>query len=344
MYGCQVFVRGEKVLSLHMPAGTLASLKEAVNGGADAVYTSLSSATNARNLPGLNLSPEELCEGVAYAHERGREVYGACNVYPQLKLAEALSAADRMCECGVDAIIATDISVLDRVATRYSDVRRHLSVIAGIANARGLNFYRDRFGVSCAVLPRVVGVEDIREIRAETDVELEVFAFGVLCINCEGKCHLSAYFTGYPNNTYGCCSPTDFVSMTREQGRLSLRLGQRLLNVFNEGEVATYPTPCKGRYRDMEDGEEYYPFQSPNSLNVLELVPKLKEAGVDALKVEGRQRSHVYVRKVAAIYRAALDRIEEQGELPAREAEKWERELAALFEGRELTTACYGEK
>ncbi len=327
-----------------MPAGTLASLKEAVDGGADAVYTSLSSAANARNLPGLNLSPDELREGVRYAHERGKEVYGACNVYPQLKREECLVGADALAECGVDAIIATDISILDRVATRHPSVRRHLSVIAGVANARGINFYRDRFGISCAILPRVVSVDDIREIRGETDVELEVFAFGVLCINCEGKCHLSAYFTGYPNNTYGCCSPTDFVSMTREDGRLSLRLGHRLLNVFDEDEAATYPTPCKGRYRDMETGEEYYSFQSPNSLNVLSLLPELRDAGVDALKVEGRQRSHVYVRNVTRIYRSAIDELAEADAIQPENLQQYASELAALFEGRDLTTACYGEK
>lgn len=140
------------------------------------------------------------------------------------------------------------------------------------------------------------------------------------------------------------CSPAEFVTMSREGTPLTFRISGHLVNVFADEEVCTYPTPCKGRYRDTETGTAYYPFQSPNSLNALKLLPRMRDAGVDAIKIEGRQRSHVYVRNVARIYRSAIDSLEDAGALPPRRLARWERELASLFEGRELTTACYGEK
>lgn len=168
------------MLSLRLPAGTLASLKEAVDHGADAVYTGLASPTNARNFPGLNLTFDELVEGVAYAHAREAAVYVTSNVYPQQQIEASKHAVDLAAQAGADAVIATDISVLDYAARIHPNLVRHLSVIASATNARAINFYRDYFGIACAVLPRVTSIDDIAEIRADTDVELEVFAFGVL--------------------------------------------------------------------------------------------------------------------------------------------------------------------
>jgi len=168
------------MLSLRLPAGTLASLKVAVDNGADAVYTGIASASNARNFPGLNLTAEELAEGVEYAHSRSCDVYVTSNVYPQREIETSLSAVDIAAEAGADAIIAADISVLDHAQRHHPSMARHLSSIAAASNARAINFFRDRFGISCAVLPRVTSLDDIAGIRAATDVELEVFAFGVL--------------------------------------------------------------------------------------------------------------------------------------------------------------------
>jgi len=141
------------------------------------------------------------------------------------------------------------------------------------------------------------------------------------------------------------CSPAEFISMTEDDGRgLRVSFAGRLLNVFGEKETATYPSPCKARMVDAETGNSYYPFQSPHSLSMLSLLSELEQAGVDALKVEGRQRSHVYVRRVARVFRKALDELAARGEIDEGRVAAWERELASLFEGRDLTTGCYGEK
>jgi len=144
------------------------------------------------------------------------------------------------------------------------------------------------------------------------------------------------------------CSPAEYVSMTRRggngDGRLVFRIGGHLINEFADGEPCTYPTPCKGRYRDVESARVYYPFQSPSSLNALGLLPQLRAAGVNAVKIEGRQRSHVYVRRAATVFRAAIDELENTGHLSPRSVARWDRELRTLFEGRGLTTACYGQK
>lgn len=122
-----------------------------------------------------------------------------------------------------------------------------------------------------------------------------------------------------------------------------MKLNGYLLNEFKPGEICCYPTPCKGRYRHLDSGRVYYPFQPPLSLSVLSILPQMIEAGVGALKIEGRQRSKVYVRQVTQIFRKAIDAYY-QNPQRFKIHEKWKEKLSALFEGKELTQACYTEK
>lgn len=128
-----------------------------------------------------------------------------------------------------------------------------------------------------------------------------------------------------------------------DNGSLKMKLNGYLLNNFKSEEICCYPTPCKGRYYHPSSQRAYYPFQAPLSLSILSLLPQMIEAGVGALKIEGRQRSHIYVRKVAQIFRRAIDSYysdPDNFKIP----ETWLKELSSLFEGQELTLACYTEK
>ncbi|MGF7177421.1 ubiquinone anaerobic biosynthesis protein UbiU [Azospirillum doebereinerae] len=315
------------------PAGTPAALRAAVDAGADSVYCGFRDETNARNFPGLNFSPTEMAEGVAYAHRRGRSLFVAINTYPAASNpAPWHRAVDQAAEFGADAVILADLGLLDYAARRHPRLRLHLSVQASAANADAVALYRDVFGVRRVVLPRVLTVQDIARLTAETGVETEVFVFGGLCPMAEGRCSLSSYATGQSPNRQGVCSPASHVRYEQRGDVMASRLGDFTINLFEEGEPAGYPTLCKGRF--VTNDRSSYLFEEPTSLNAVALLPELKAAGVRALKIEGRQRGKAYIAATVAAYRQALDGFDRTGraEVPM---------LAGMTEGQRGTTGAY---
>ncbi|MDO8846772.1 MAG: peptidase U32 family protein [Coriobacteriia bacterium] len=331
-------------IQLRAPAGTLPSLRAAVDAGADGVFTGLRSLSNIRNFPGINFSVQELREGLEYAHERDKEIYVAINAYPQGDLVQAVYRdIETTVSLGVDALIIADLAAMRFVHDHFPEMPVQVSVQGGAATARFINMLRDEFGIKGVVLPRILSMEEIAAVRRATDVEIETFAFGLLCINYEPNCTMSCYVTGVPNQTYGACSPAELIEFDESADTLEMRLDGYLMNSFTAEEVRTYPTPCKGRYREERSGRVTYPFQSPSSLQTMTMLPAFVEAGVDALKIEGRQRSKMYVREAVSVFREAIDAYYAD---PARFTVRpeWEARLAALFEGGEFTTTAYGEK
>ncbi len=127
-----------------------------------------------------------------------------------------------------------------------------------------------------AVLPRVLSMEQVRQVIERTPVEIEVFGFGSLCVMVEGRCALSSYVTGESPNTHGVCSPPKSVRWQETPAGLESRLNGVLIDRYAHGENAGYPTLCKGRF-DVGDEENYYAIEEPTSLNTLELLPQLAE-------------------------------------------------------------------
>ena len=322
------------------PAGNLPALKAAVDGGADAVYLGFRDQTNARAFPGLNFTEADLVAGVAYAHARGRKAYIALNTYPgPARLAGWQAAVDRAAEYGADAIICADMGVLDYACRHHPDLSRHLSVQGSATTHAALRYYRERFGIARAVLPRVLSIQQVERICHQDVVPVEVFAFGSLCIMVEGRCQLSSYLTGEGPNRHGACSPARFVRWEEgADGTRSVRLNGRLIDRFAPEEPTGYPTVCKGRY--VVGGEVLHALEEPTSLNTLELLPRLEAAGVAAVKIEGRQRGQAYVTAVTRVWRAALDRLQRQPQ-QWRLDESWQRDLARLAEGRQTTLGPY---
>ncbi|MBB3344193.1 peptidase U32 family protein [Luteimonas sp. RC10] len=327
-------------MQLVCPAGNLPALQAAIEAGADAVYAGLRDQTNARAFPGLNFDEAELRQGIAYAHARGRQVYLALNTYPDsVRLPQWLRAVDRAAALGADAIIAAEMAVLDYAARRYPQLARHLSVQGSATTAAALRYAHERFGIARAVLPRVLSVQQVERLCAASPVPLEVFAFGSLCIMVEGRCQLSSYVTGQSPNRHGVCSPAAFVRWDEHADRSrSVRVNGMLIDRFADGEPAGYPTVCKGRY-DV-GGEIFHALEEPTSLNTLELLPRLAQAGVAALKIEGRQRGVAYVRAVAQTWRRALDRHRDDPQRWRTEPD-WQRALSAHAEGQQTTLGPY---
>lgn len=298
-----------RYLELVCPAGTPSALRTAVEAGADTVYCGFRDCTNARNYPGLNFDFDELCAGVTYAHARDCKVLVAINTFPRAGDESPWHrAVDHAAAAGVDAVILADLGVLDYATRCHPNLRRHLSVQASAANAPSIQFYRDHFDVRRVVLPRVLSVEAVAELIAETGIETEVFAFGSVGPMSEGRCYLSSYLTGLSPTSEGACAPASHVAYEEIDRRVLSRLGGVTLNCFARGEPAAYPTPCKGRY--VTHGQASYLFEEPVGLNAIEILPQLKGAGVTALKIEGRQRSRAYVAEVVTTFRRALDALE----------------------------------
>lgn len=320
-------------MELICPAGTPAALKAAVAAGADAVYCGFRDETNARNFPGLNFSRDELRTGVEHAHRSGVRVLVAVNTFPRAGALELWHrAVDEAVAAGADALILADLGLLAYAAERHPGQRLHVSVQAAAANPDAIAFYVEAFGVRRVVLPRVLSVPEIAAIVREIDCETEVFVFGGLCVMAEGRCSLSSYATGQSPNMQGVCSPAGHVSYEERDGRMLSRLGRFTVNAFGPDEAAGYPTLCKGRF--ATDRGAGYLFEDPVSLDAATLLPALREAGVTALKIEGRQRSRAYTERVVGGFRDALAALAAGREIDTAA-------LADLTEGQATTTGAY---
>ena len=319
-------------MELVCPAGSLPALRAAVDNGADCVYMGFRDATNARNFPGLNFDERSAERGIAHAREHGCKVLLALNTYPQPQSWEIWTAAvDRAARLGVDALILADAGLMRYASDKHPDLRLHLSVQGSATSPEAIAFYRDQFNIRRVVLPRVLSLSQVRRVVENTDVEVETFAFGSLCVMVEGRCYLSSYATGESPNTCGACSPAKAVRWqeTAEGGR-KVHLNDVLIDRYAPGENAGYPVICKGRFE--VNGETGYAIEEPTSLSVLDILPQLQAMGVKAIKVEGRQRSPAYVAQVTRVLREALDAVASRPEAYTPRSD-WVAQLDRLAEG-----------
>lgn len=323
------------------PAGNLPSLRAAVDNGADAVYFGFSNATNARNFEGLNFNEAEAAQGIDYAHRHGVRANVTLNTFPQVDRTELwYRTVDLAAALRADAIILANLALLQYTKERHPGLPIHLSVQASASNLLAIEFCRRHFGIRRVILPRVLTLEEIKLLKAKTSVELEVFAFGGLCVMAEGRCHLSSYVTGVSPNIEGVCSPARMVRFVNEGERLQTRLGGVLVAEYQEGEEAAYPTICKGRYQCRD--QVYHVMEEPGSLNLLSILPQVIAAGVTSLKIEGRQRTKSYVATVTRVLRQAVDSYYRDPESFVVRKE-WLRTLNATSEGVTYTLGTYQE-
>ncbi len=326
-------------MELVCPAGSLSALKVAVDQGADAVYIGFKDDTNARHFAGLNFADKKAHEAVAYARNKGARLFVAINTYSQpAGWQRWQNAVDMVADMGADALIGADIAVLDYASSKHPDLPLHLSVQGSATNYESLSFYKNAFGIRRAVLPRVLSLKQVEMLAANSPVELEVFAFGSLCIMAEGRCYLSSYLTDESPNTCGACSPAKDVRWEQTSAGLEARLNNVLIDRFAEGEKAGYPTLCKGRFN--AGGKLYHAIEEPTSLNTLELIPQLSQMGIKAVKIEGRQRSPAYVESVVKVWRRALDGYR-MSPAQFRIKPQWAEELTKVSEGSQTTLGAY---
>ena len=187
----------KKNVELVCPAGNFPALRAAVDNGADCVYLGFRDGTNARNFPGLGFDDKELDRAINYAHKNGRKVLMAINTYPRPhQWQQWCRAIDRSARYNVDALILADPGLMHYAASNYPDLRLHLSVQGSATNHEAIDFYARHYAIRRVVLPRVLSLAQVKQVIKNTDVEVEVFGFGSLCVMVEGRCILSSYVTG----------------------------------------------------------------------------------------------------------------------------------------------------
>lgn len=273
------------------PAGDMECLRAALDFGADAVYLA-GQMFGMRTAPS-NFTREELQTAVALAHVRGVRVYITCNTVPRNKEIDLLpDYLAFLQEAGVDALIVTDLGVID-LAKRYAPkVELHVSTQAGITNYAAANaFYQ--LGAKRVVLARETTMEEIAEIRAKTpkDLEIEAFVHGAMCMSFSGRCLLSNYMAGRDANRGACAQPCRWKYALVEEKR-------------------------PGQYMPIyQEGEGSYILNSKDMCMVRHL-PELLRAGVTSLKIEGRAKSSYYVAVTTNAYRWALDELEQHPDTP----------------------------
>ncbi len=323
------------------PAGSLRALQSAVDAGADAVYIGLKDATNARNFAGLNFDDDQVRAGVAYAHGRDARVLMALNTFADARDGGPWQrAVDKAVTLGADALIVADTAVMAYCRDHHPGLRLHLSVQASATSHAAIEFYRSRYGIQRAVLPRVLTMQQVGQVIKNTDVDIEVFGFGSLCVMVEGRCALSSYVTGQSPNNAGVCSPPSAVRWQDSAAGVQARLNGVLIDHYAPDEPRGYPTLCKGRF--VVNGAREYALEEPTSLNTLAILPELMAIGVKAIKIEGRQRSAAYVEQVTRVWRAAIDQAASaQGQHHYQVQPEWSAILARHAEGQQQTLGAY---
>ena len=272
-------------LELLAPAGSMEKLKVAFNYGADACYF----AGNNFGLRAFaqNFDENELKLAVDYAHSLGKKCYVTVNIiahnkdFPQLP--EYIKYLDKI---KVDGLIVADMGVMKIIQEVAPNLEIHVSTQANITNKYTAKAICD-MGAKRIVLARELNLEEIKEIREyiPSDVEIECFVHGAMCISYSGRCLLSKYFCGRDAN-HGEC-----VQACRWEYALSRK--------DNQSE----------KYEIMEDERGTYILNSKD-MNLIEYIDKLADAGITSFKIEGRMKTAYYVATVVNAYRRAFDYLE----------------------------------
>lgn len=256
------------------PAGDRAAMEAAVRAGADAVYFGLQ-GFNAR-ARATNFDAAELGRTLGYLHEHGVRGYVTLNTLVFDSELASVEAAVRACaEAGVDAVIVQDLGVAKLAHAIAPDLHVHASTQMTCTDASSVELARE-LGAARVILARELSVDDIAKIRAETDVELEVFVHGALCISYSGQCLTSEAIGGRSANRGACAQA------------------------------------CRLPYELVVDGEKVDTndaayLLSPEDLEASSLVPELAKLGITSLKIEGRLKGPEYVAATTRLYRQAVD-------------------------------------
>lgn len=269
-----------KKIELLAPAGNLEKLKAALIYGADAVY--VGGKNFSLRAFGDNFTDDELIQAVDFAHARDKKIYVAANIFAHnsdlAAVADYIQFLDRI---GVDAILISDLGLFSIAKSIVSRAQLHVSTQANVTNWRAVNAWHD-LGADRIVLARELSLDEIKCIRRECSVELEMFVHGAMCLSYSGRCWLSHYLTGRDGNLGQCTHSCRWKYALVEEKRPN--------EYFSVGEDE------RGAY-----------VMNSKDLCLLSCLDRVLESGINSLKIEGRMKSVHYVASTVKVYRQAID-------------------------------------
>ncbi len=311
------------MVELLMPAGNLKKLKTALYFGADAVY--IGGKDFSLRAFADNFSREDIISAVEYAHALHKKVYVTVNIFARnTDLDKVLDYFLFLESAGCDAVIVSDIGLVSLCLNNCPSLPVHLSTQANTTNKFSLDFYHS-LGVERVVLARELSLDEIAECHNHcSDVELECFVHGAMCMSYSGRCLLSSYFSNRSSNKGECIQPCRWSYTVTETER-------------HNAKPIEIEEDSKGTY-----------FMNSKDLRLMHDLPAMISAGVTSFKVEGRMKSEFYVATVANAYRKAIDECLEFGEIKSLDRLMCEVEKVAhraytdaFFDGDNNNTFCY---
>lgn len=259
------------------PAGNMERFYSAISATADEIYLGLKGFGARRNAE--NFTVEELKKAIDYAHLRGSRIFLTLNTIMTNREIELLYPTLKdLYNYGLDAIIVQDIGYAEYLHKNFPSIEIHGSTQMTVANYYEINYLKE-LGFKRIVLPRELSFEEIKEIRKHTDIELEVFVSGSLCISFSGNCYMSSFIGGRSGNRGMCAQPC------RKE----------------------YKTSC---------GEKSYFLSPKDQLYGLDEIKKLQEIGVESIKVEGRMKDVSYVYETVSYFRSLINGIDKEENTP----------------------------
>ena len=271
-----------KNLELLAPAGDMEGLKTALKYGADAIYCG--GPFMQLRAQSAGFSTEKLAEASSCVHAKGKKLYVTVNSFAyNSEIGMLGDYAKQLLDCGVDAVIVSDIGAVAEIKEKCPDMEVHISTQANTMNYKSAEVYYN-MGAKRVVLARELSIEKIAELRAKTpkELDLEAFVHGAMCMSYSGRCLLSAYLTGRSGNRGECAQTCRWNYYLMEEKR-------------------------PGEYFKIEESEHGSTILSSKELCMIEHLCKLADAGVCSFKIEGRMRTPFYTATVVNAYKAAMN-------------------------------------
>jgi U32 family peptidase len=258
---------------LMAPAGDWTMLRAAVSNGADAIYFGLDKLN--MRAKATNFSLDELPEIISFCKEHKVKTYLTLNtIVFEEELSELEDIIVKAKQNSVDRIICSDLAVADLCYKHNFPFC--ISTQSSISNSLAADVYK-RLGAVRIVLARECSLEEMKKIRAKTNLEIEAFVHGAMCIAVSGRCFMSHHLFGKSANRGECIQPC----------RREFEVHDNSID------------------KSLIIGEDYV--MSPEDLCTIEFIDQLIEAGIDSFKIEGRKRAPEYVAKAVSVYRQAID-------------------------------------
>lgn len=302
-------------IELLIPAGSLEVLRTAVDYGADAVY--IGGEMFSLRAKAKNFSKEDMLEGIAYAHSKGKKVYVTANILAHNDdLEEAKKYFEELKTIKPDAVIISDPGIFAIAKEVMPEMEIHISTQANNTNYATYKFWW-QLGATRVVTARELSLEEIKKIRKNIpeDMEIETFVHGAMCMAYSGRCLLSNYMAGRDANRGACTHPCRWKYSVVEENR-------------------------PGEYMPVYENERGTYIFNSKDLCMIEHIPALVEAGIDSFKIEGRMKTALYVATVARTYRKAIDDYIKSPDLYKDNLE-WYKEEIGKCTYREFTTGFF---